>query len=417
MNRRDYEIMAPVGSWESLHAAISAGADSIYFGIDKLNMRSQSTVNFTLDDLEKITQICKNEGVKTYITINTVIYDQEIGIMQEIIQNAKKYGVDAIIASDISVIQYARINDVAVHISTQLNVSNIEAVKFFSQFADVIVLARELDLLQVARITKTIEKEYITGPSGNLLRIEMFVHGALCMAISGKCYLSLHQYNKSANKGSCLQLCRRSYIVTEKETGNEFEVDNKYIMSPKDLCTIDFINLMVEAGIKVFKIEGRARSSEYVKTTTACYREALEAFFKDDFTKEKIESWKNKLSAVFNRGFWDGYYLGRKLGEWSNVYGSSATKRKVYLAKAINFYTNINVAEFQMETGSLKVGDDIIIAGPTTGVIEMKISEIRVANENVIETIRGDRFSILVQGSIKRSDKLYKVIEIDDTNN
>jgi len=403
--------MAPVGSWESLQASVQAGANSVYFGIDKLNMRSQSTVNFTYDDLGKITEICKSAGIKTYITVNSVMYDQDIPVMQEVINAAKYYKVDAVIASDISAIQYARSKNVEVHISTQLNVSNIEAVKFFAQFADVIVLARELNLIQVASIAKAIENENITGPSGKLIQLEMFVHGALCMAISGKCYLSLHEYNRSANKGSCLQLCRRSYIVTDKETGAELEIDNQYIMSPKDLCTIDFFNMMIDAGLTVFKIEGRARSAEYVKTVTECYREALESCLDSTFSTEKIENWKIRLSTVFNRGFWDGYYLGRKMGEWSNVYGSKATKKKVYIGKGMNYFSNLKVAEFLNETGSLMVGDDIIISGPTTGIIETKVSEIRVDLTMVDETKKGERFSIPLEQAIRRSDKLYKIID------
>lgn len=414
MERKQYEIMAPVGSWESLQAAVQGGADSVYFGIDKLNMRSQSTVNFTFDDLEKITTICREAGIKTYITVNAVLYDQDIPVMHEVINAAKYYQVDAVIASDIAAIQYARSIGVEVHISTQLNVSNFEAVKFFAQFADVIVLARELSLLQVARISKAIEKENIKGPSGKLVRLEMFVHGALCMAISGKCYLSLHEYNRSANRGSCLQLCRRSYLVEDKETGFELEVDNQYIMSPKDLCTIDFFNLMVEAGLTVFKIEGRARSAEYVKTVTQCYREALESCLDNTFSAEKVANWKANLSTVFNRGFWDGYYLGRKLGEWSNVYGSKATKKKVYIGKGMNYFSNLKVAEFLNEAGSLNVGDEIIITGPTTGIIETKVAEIRVDLTSVNITKKGERFSIPVEHAIRRSDKLYKIVEVKD---
>lgn len=412
-DRNQYEIMAPVGSWESLQAAIQAKADSVYFGIDKLNMRSQSTVNFTFDDLEKITEVCHNTGIKTYITVNSVMYDQDIPVMRDIINAAKKYGVYAVIASDISAIQYARSVGVEVHISTQLNVSNIEAVKFFAQFADVVVLARELNMVQVAQIAKTIEKENICGPSGKLVRLEMFVHGALCMAISGKCYLSLHEYNRSANKGSCLQLCRRSYIVTDKETERELTIDNQYIMSPKDLCTIDFFNVLIESGLSVFKIEGRARPPEYVKTVATCYREALESCLDGSFSEIKIEDWKTRLSTVFNRGFWDGYYLGRKLGEWSTVYGSKASKKKVYLGKGMNYFSNLKVAEFLNETGKLRLGDEVIITGPTTGVIESKITEIRVDLKSVEETNKGERFSIPVEQAIRRSDKLYKIVKIE----
>lgn len=414
MERKEYEIMAPVGSWESLHAAIQAGADSVYFGIDKLNMRSQSTVNFTFDDLEKITELCKAAGIKTYITVNAVLYDEDISVMREIVDAAQKHRVDAIIASDIAAIQYARSIDVEVHISTQLNVSNIEAVKFFAQFAEVIVLARELNMLQVKNISKAIFDENITGPSGNLVRLEMFVHGALCMAISGKCYLSLHEYNRSANKGACLQICRRSYIVTDKETGQELEIDNQYIMSPKDLCTVDFFNILVDSGLTVFKIEGRARPPEYVKTVTECYREALESCLDQSFSQEKINDWKARLSTVFNRGFWDGYYLGRKLGEWSSVYGSKATKKKVYIAKGMNYFSNLKVAEFLNETGKLRVGDEIIITGPTTGIIETKITEIRVDLSGVTETNKGELFSIPVERPVRRSDKLFKMIDADE---
>lgn len=412
MERKKFEIMAPVGSWESLQAAVQAGADSVYFGVDKLNMRSQSTVNFTFDDLEKITGICRAAGIKTYITVNSVLYDQDIPVMHDIIDAARHYQVDAVIASDIAAIQYARSKGVEVHISTQLNVSNFEAVKFFASFADVVVLARELSLLQVARISKAIEKENITGPSGNLVRLEMFVHGALCMAVSGKCYLSLHEYNRSANKGSCLQLCRRSYTVKDKETERELEVDNQYIMSPKDLCTIDFFNMLIDGGLTVFKIEGRARSAEYVKTVVECYREALESCLDKTFSPDKITHWKSRLSTVFNRGFWDGYYLGRKLGEWSNAYGSKATKRKVYVGKGMNYFSNMKVAEFLNETGLLKVGDEIIISGPTTGIIETKVAEIRVDMASVPETKKGERFSIPVEHAVRRSDKLYKIVEI-----
>lgn len=414
MERKNFEIMAPVGSWESLQAAVQAGANSVYFGINKLNMRSQSTVNFTFDDLEKITGICRSAGIKTYITVNTVMYDQDLPVMREVIDAAKHYKVDAVIVSDLAAILYARSIGVEVHISTQQNVSNIEAVKFFAQYADVVVLARELNMEQVAHISKTIESEKITGPSGKLIRLEMFVHGALCMAISGKCYLSLHEYNKSANKGSCLQLCRRAYTVTDKETGHELEVDNQYIMSPKDLCTIDFFNVLIESGLTVFKIEGRARSAEYVKTVAECYREALESYLDGSYSAEKIDNWKQRLSTVFNRGFWDGYYLGRKLGEWSNVYGSKATKKKVYVGKGMNYFSNLKVAEFLNEASMLKVGDEIIITGPTTGVIETKVTEIRVDLNSVEESNKGERFSIPIEQPIRRSDKLYKMVEVKE---
>lgn len=410
MSRSDYEIMAPVGSWESLSAAIQAGADAVYFGVDRLNMRSQSTVNFTFDDLKEIVRICTEAGVKTYLTINTILYDQDMSLMRDVVDAAKKYNITAVIASDIAAIGYANSVGVEVHVSTQQNVSNLESVKFFSKFADVVVMARELSLLQVARIAHAIETENICGPSGKQVRLEMFVHGALCMAVSGKCYLSLHEYNKSANRGTCLQVCRRSYIVTDKETEQELEIDDQYIMSPKDLCTIDFLNFILDSGVKVLKIEGRARSAEYVKTVVSCYNEALNAYLDGTFSREKIDAWKERLATVFNRGFWDGYYLGRRLGEWSGVYGSKATKKKIYIGKGTNYFSNINVAEFLVETGSLKVGDEIIITGPTTGVIETKVPEIRVDLTNVSEVTKGLRFSMPISKHIRRSDKLYKLV-------
>jgi putative protease len=410
MKRKDFEIMAPVGSWESLTAAIQAGTDSVYFGVDRLNMRSQSTLNFTFEDLKQIVDFCKKNKVKTYLTLNTVMYDQDIPLMQDLIEAAKKNKIDAIIASDMAAINYANSRNVEVHISTQVNVSNLEAVKFYARFADVIVLARELSLIQIAHIANAIENEHICGPSGKLLKLELFVHGALCMAISGKCYLSLHEYNKSANRGGCLQLCRRSYTVTDKESNKELEIDNQYIMSPKDLCTIDFLNKVLEAGVKVLKIEGRARSAEYVKTTVACYNEAVNAYLEGSFDKTKIDLWKQRLSGVFNRGFWDGYYLGRTMGEWSNVYGSMATKKKVYVGKGLNYFSNLKVAEFLVESDSIKVGDEILITGPTTGVIESRIEEIRVDLQNVNKAKKGERFSMPVDVQIRRSDKLYKVV-------
>jgi putative protease len=410
MKRKDFEIMAPVGSWESLTAAIQAGANAVYFGVDKLNMRSQSTVNFTFEDLAQIVDQCKVNKVKTYLTLNTVMYDQDIPLMQDLVEAAKKNKINAIIASDMAAINYANSRKVEVHISTQVNVSNLEAVKFYAKFADVIVLARELSLLQIAHIAKTIQDEHICGPSGKPLKLELFVHGALCMAISGKCYLSLHEYNKSANRGSCLQLCRRSYTVTDKETEKQLDIDNQYIMSPKDLCTIDFLNKVLESGISVLKIEGRARSAEYVKTTVECYNEAVHAYINGTFDKSNIDHWKKRLGGVFNRGFWDGYYLGRTLGEWSNVYGSMATKKKIYVGKGVNYFSNLNVAEFLAESDSIKVGDEILITGPTTGVIETKIEEIRVDLQSVNEAKKGERFSIPVDIQIRRSDKLYKMV-------
>jgi U32 family peptidase len=411
MRRGDFEIMAPVGSWESLRAAIGAGADSVYFGVNKLNMRSQSTVNFTFDDFEEIVALCDQHNVKTYLTLNTVLYDEDLVLMRELIDAAKKYCVSAVIVSDIAAIDYAQELGVEVHISTQQSISNIEAVKFYSRYADVIVLARELNLIQVSQMAKAIEMQNITGPSGKLVRLELFVHGALCMAISGKCYLSLHEYNKSANRGSCLQLCRRSYIVTDKETKHELEIDNQYIMSPKDLCIIDFLNVVLDAGVKVLKIEGRARSSEYVKTVVTCYNEAIHAYLENSFTREKTRAWKIRLATVFNRGFWDGYYLGRTIGEWSDAYGSKATKKKIYVGKGMNYFSNIQVAEFLAESDSIQVGDEIIITGPTTGLIEITVPELRVELKPVNEAKKGERFSIPLALPIRRSDKLYKLVD------
>jgi U32 family peptidase len=407
------EIMAPVGSYESLMAAIHAGAGSVYFGVELLNMRARSSHNFTLTDLAEIVRICKEHGVKTYLTVNTVLYDSDMEHLAKVVAAAAEHGVSAIIASDIAAIQCAREAGVPVHISTQLNVSNSTAVKFFAQFADVVVLARELNLAQVAAIHKTIQDESITGPSGALVRIEMFVHGALCMSISGKCYLSLHEQNSSANKGACMQTCRKAYIVSEKESGEELEIDNEYIMSPKDLCTIGFIDELVDAGVSVFKIEGRARSPEYVKTVTKCYKEAVTAYFEDTYTDDKITQWKQQLARVFNRGFWNGYYLGQKLGEWSKQYGSSSTTRKMILGKCTNYFSNIGVAEFHMQSGELSVGEAIYIIGPTTGVIECVPHEIRVHLQPVQTTVKGDACSFKVPELVRRGDVLYKIVEHD----
>jgi len=412
LNRSDFEIMAPAGSYESLMAAIQGGADSVYFGVEQLNMRARSSANFTINDLHEIVRIAKEHNLKTYLTVNTVLYDQDLPVMRSIIDAAKTSGLTAIIASDQAAINYANSIGVEVHISTQVNITNIEALKFYSKFADVVVLARELNMDQVAHIHQTIEKEQIKGPGGELIKIEMFVHGALCMAVSGKCYLSLHQYNSSANRGSCLQSCRRSYIVTDKETGNELEVDNEYIMSPKDLKTIHFLDKVLNAGVRVLKIEGRARSAEYVKTVVECYNEAIESVLENTFIPSKIEAWNNKLQTVFNRGFWDGYYLGQTLGEWTESYGNKATHKRVYIGKCTNYFPNINVGEFLMETYDLNVGDQIIITGPTTGVIQMEVPEIRVDLNPVNQTVKGDKFSMPVEGRIRRADKLYKLVEI-----
>ena len=408
--------MSPAGSHEALMAAIQAGAGSVYFGIEQLNMRSKSTVNFTTADLKEIVKITNEHNVKSYLTVNTVLYDDDIPVMRKIIDSAKENKISAIIASDIAAINYAREIGVEVHISTQLNVSNYEAVKYFSKYADVIVLARELNLNQVKYITDCIEKDNLKGPSGNKVKIEMFVHGALCMAVSGKCYLSLHEQNYSANRGQCLQTCRKAYTVTEKESGYELEVDNEYIMSPKDLKSIHFLNKVLDSGVTVLKIEGRARAPEYVKTVTQCYHEAVDAYLNDSFTEEKIQNWDNRLNSVFNRGFWGGYFLGKKLGEWSHKYGSRATHKKVYVGKCTNYFSNLKVAEFLIETGDLSVNDDILIIGPTTGVIELKVPEIRVDLKAVSTTSKGQQFSMPVDDFIRRNDKLYKLVEaIDDS--
>ena len=406
--------MAPVGSYESLMAAIQGKADSIYFGIGNLNMRSKSTNNFTANDLEKIVEICNSNGLKAYVTVNTVVYDNDIDEMKATIDACKKNNIHAIIASDIAALNYAKSIGVEIHISTQQNISNTEAIKFFAQYADVVVLARELNLNQVKQITDTIISENIIGPKGKPIQIEMFAHGALCMAISGKCYLSLHEYNHSANRGACLQICRRAYTVTDKETNAQLEIDNEYIMSPKDLCTIGFIDKLLIAGVRVLKLEGRARSAEYVKTVAECYNDAVNAYCNETYSKEKIDMWMKKLSAVYNRGYWDGYYLGRKLGEWSEIYGSKATKKKIYIGKCLNYFSNIQVAEFVVETNSIKTGDEMLIMGPSTGVIEAIVPEIRVDLKPSNEAKKGEKFSIKIESQIRRSDKLYKLIENTD---
>lgn len=410
MRRDEVEIMAPVGSYESLMAAIQAGAGSVYFGVEQLNMRARSSNNFTLDDLKKITEIAHSKGVKTYLTVNVVVFDTELEQLRQIIDAAREAGVSAIIASDVAAIQYARQVGVEVHISTQVNITNIEAVRFYAQFADVVVLAREMNIGRVWEISRQIKEQNITGPSGKLIRIEMFVHGALCMAVSGKCYLSLHEMNSSANRGSCMQTCRRAYTVTDKETGAELEIDNEYIMSPKDLKTIHFLNKLLDAGVSVLKIEGRARSAEYVYTVVECYREAVQAHFDDDFTPERVADWDERLSSVFNRGFWDGYYLGQRLGEWSKNYGSLATHRKLYVGKGLNYFSNLKVAEFKLETGPLRVGDEIYITGPTTGLVKTVVSEMQLNKQSVEEAPKGSYISIPVDTKIRKSDKLYRIV-------
>ncbi len=399
--------MAPVGCYESLHAAINAGADAVYFGVEGLNMRARSSVNFTLDDLRRIASICDEAGVKTYLTVNTIIYDNEIAKCHDVIDAVKESGISAIIASDIAAISYARKIGVEVHISTQVNVSNIEAVRFYSQWADVMVLARELSLEQVSSIHRAIEEENICGPRGEKIRLEMFCHGALCMAVSGKCYLSLHEMNSSANRGACTQICRRGYRVTDIETGDQLEIENKYIMSPKDLKTIHFLNKMIDAGVSVFKIEGRARGPEYVALTVQVYSEAIQSICDGSFTDEKIAHWNESLSRVFNRGFWDGYYMGQRLGEWSSKYGSSATKVKRYIAKGVRYFPKLGVGEFLMEAGELHPGDEIVITGTDTGAIIMKVDELRLEYDPVQTVRKGDSFSMKVPRKIRPSDRMY----------
>lgn len=414
MLRKDFEIMAPVGSRESLAAAVHAGADAVYFGIEGLNMRSRSSANFTADDMADIAAFCTERGVKTYLTVNTVIYDGDMELMRSIIRRAKDSGISAIIASDMAAILFAREIGQEVHISTQVNVSNIEAVKFYARFADVMVLARELNMDQVAEIHRAIEAEDIRGPHGDRIRLEMFCHGALCMAVSGKCYMSLHEMNSSANRGACNQICRRAYTVTDRETGEQLDIENKYIMSPKDLKTIHFLNKMVDAGVRVFKIEGRARGPEYVAETVACYSEALQAIADGTYSAEMVPAWDRRLAKTFNRGFWNGYYLGQRLGEWSAKYGSSATRVKRYAAKTIRYFSKLGVGEFLMEGGELKVGDEVVLTGPTTGALIFKVEELRYDLQPVDKVKKGDLFSMPVPEKVRPSDKLYLW---DKTNN
>ncbi len=403
--------MAPVGSYESLSAALQGGADSVYFGVEGLNMRARSSANFTLDDLRNIVGICEEKGVKTYLTVNTIIYNNELQKMHEVIDCAKEAGVSAIIASDLAAILYAHSRGVEIHISTQCNITNYETVRFYAQYADVMVLAREMDMNQVADIYRRIQEEQLRGPKGELIRIEMFAHGALCMAVSGKCYLSLHEKNASANRGACFQICRRAYTVKDREGEVELDIENEYIMSPKDLCTIGFLNKMIDAGVRVFKLEGRARPAEYVLTVCRCYDEALKAILDRTYSAEKIEIWKQQLATVFNRGFWDGYYLGQRLGEWSEVYGSKATRKKIALGKVTNYFSNLQVGEFKLESFDLSVGDEVLIVGETTGVIEMRVPEIRVDLQPVEKVKKGILFSMPVPEKVRRGDKIYKWVE------
>ncbi|MDE5783161.1 MAG: U32 family peptidase [Prevotella sp.] len=411
MKLQDFEIMAPVGSRDSLTAAIQAGADSIYFGIEKLNMRAHSASTFTIDDLREIAQTCREHSIKSYLTVNTIIYGEDIPLMHQIVDAAHEAGISAIIASDVAVMTYCRKVGQEVHLSTQLNISNIEALRFYAQFADVVVLARELNINQVTEIYRQIEDEHICGPSGKQIRIEMFCHGALCMAISGKCYMSLHAANRSANRGECIQICRRSYTATDNETGYQLDIDNKYIMSPKDLKTIRFIDRLMNAGVRVFKIEGRARGPEYVYTVVKCYKEAIQAVLNNTFTTEQKDKWDEQLARVFNRGFWDGYYQGQLMGEWNKEYGSCATERKVYIGKGVKYFSRLGVAEFTVEANTFKIGDKLLVTGPTTGVMYLTATEIHDnSGEPVTEAPQGTRVAIPVTDKVRPSDKLFKLV-------
>ncbi|WP_117881346.1 peptidase U32 family protein [Aureibaculum luteum] len=404
------ELMAPAGNFESLQAAIDNGADSVYFGVEQLNMRARATINFTLDDLEEISSRCSKKGIRTYLTLNTIIYDHDLSIVKTLITKAKEADITAVIAMDQAVISVARTIGMEVHISTQINVTNIETVKFYALFADTIVLSRELSLRQVKKITEQIEKEQIKGPSGRLVEIEIFGHGALCMAVSGKCYMSLHSHNSSANRGACKQNCRKKYTVIDQETGFEMELDNEYIMSPKDLCTIDFLDQVADAGIKVLKIEGRGRAPEYVASVIKCYRDAIDSLAKGTYDKEKVIGWMQELEKVYNRGFWNGYYLGQKLGEWSTGSGSHATQKKVYVGKGMHYFPKANIGEFKVEAYDISVGDTILITGPTTGAQEMKIDEMFINDQNGTTATKGDSVTMPLAFRIRPSDKLYKIV-------
>ena len=410
MKNRTIEIMAPAGSWQSLQAAIQGGANSVYFGIEQLNMRARSSNNFTLKDLVEIAELCNKKNIKTYITLNTIIYDHDLILMKKIVDTAKQAGITAIIASDQATISYVASVNMEVHISTQTNVTNLETIRFFANFADVVILSRELSLFQIKEITKEIEKQQIKGPSGNLIKIEVFAHGALCMAVSGKCYMSLHTANSSANRGACIQNCRKTYTVTDKENGHQFDINNEYIMSPKDLCTIGFLDQVLDSGSSILKIEGRGRSPEYVKTTTQCYREAADAYLAGTYSKKKVEGWMDRLKTVYNRGFWNGYYLGQKMGEWTEIHGSKSTKKKIYLGKAKKYFTKIQIAEFDLEAQQLKEGDNILIIGRTTGIIETVVGEMRINDKQVKGVKKGDNFSMKLDRTVRPSDKLYKVV-------
>lgn len=405
------ELLAPAGSFESLSAALQAGADAVYFGVEQLNMRTRSSNNFSMEHLPRVVEQCRNKGAKAYVTLNTILYDHDLSLMRKIMDAAQSSGIDAIIASDIAVMNYARKTGMPLHISTQVNITNIDAIEFYAAFADVMVLARELTLLQTSALAREIERRHITGPSGQLVRLEVFGHGALCMAVSGKCYLSLHSDFASANRGACIQNCRKAYIVTEKESGQELEIDHEYIMSAKDLCTIDFLDQIAAAGVSVLKIEGRGRSADYVYTTVQCYREAIDALAAGTYSDTLFEAWKTRLSTVYNRGFWEGYYLGRTMGEWSDAYGSKATKRKIYLGRGVKYFETAQAAEFLLETNSLQIGDEILITGPTTGVVQQVVHSIRINDQLMEQVQKGAHFTLPLSQKVRPSDKLYKIVD------
>lgn len=411
MKKQKVELLAPVGSFDSLQAAINGGADAIYFGVEQLNMRTRSAQSFYISDIKEISSVCKKNRIKSYITLNTVMYEHDMQLLQAILKEVKKCKIDAVIASDFAVIEYCSQHGIPLHISTQANVSNIESVKFFSRFANVIVLARELTLKQVQHITDEIKRKKIKGPSGELIKIEIFVHGALCMAVSGKCYMSLHTQNASANRGACVQNCRRPYIVTDAETGEELKIEGEYIMSPKDLCTIDILDQVIASGADVLKIEGRTKGADYVQVVTKCYREAIDAIADGTYSKEKIEAWKGELTKVYNRGFWEGYYLGRQLGEWTPQPGSAATEKKLYIGKGSKYYPKIGVGEFIIEAGMLKVGDTLMITGPKCGMVKEKLGELTVNGEKAMEAVKGDKITFPFVTKVTPADKLYKIVE------
>jgi putative protease len=406
------ELMAPAGGFEALQAALDNGADSVYFGVDQLNMRARATMNFTLGDLEEISKRCSDRGVKTYLTLNTIVYDHDLSIVKTVVNRVKETGITAIIASDQAVIGYARSQNVEVHISTQVNVTNIETVRFYSLFADVMVLSRELSLRQIKTICEGVKKENICGPNGKLVEIEVFAHGALCMAVSGKCYLSLHTQNSSANRRACNQNCRKQYKVIDLEDGHELEIDNEYIMSPKDLCTINFLDELIDSGISVLKIEGRGRAPEYVATVIKCYREAIDAVQEGTYTQEKVADWMGRLETVYNRGFWGGYYLGQELGEWTNKSGSSATQKKIYIGKGEHYFPKPKIGQFKLESHSLKIGDKILVTGPTTGAKETLVTNLMADDQQVEEAFKGQEITFPLDFKIRSSDKLYKLVEV-----